>query len=132
MPARALSRPPARIAFGRRLPARDPVVMSVSNHRRIPAPDVGQSGLRGLTARRSAARSPLIRCTSAVALFLAPVLDTAQAQPDEGPGTTAGNLPKTLLEAVLGDAPVEKRNESSGEERRLDPDRPHFPEATTT
>lgn len=37
---------------------------------------------------------------------------------------------KTLLDAVLGSNEGEK--EEPEEERRLDPDRPHFPEATTT
>jgi hypothetical protein len=43
-----------------------------------------------------------------------------------------GQSPKTLLEWVLGTAESNKDKDKSGEEDRLDPDRPHFPEASTT
>src|SRR5215831_16646792 len=41
------------------------------------------------------------------------------------------NGPKTLLEAVNG-TDSGQANESGNDDERLDPDRPHFPEATTT
>jgi Putative MetA-pathway of phenol degradation len=40
--------------------------------------------------------------------------------------------PRTLLELLLGSNGNDKRKVESGEEDRLDPDRPHFPEASTT
>jgi hypothetical protein len=40
--------------------------------------------------------------------------------------------PKTLLEGILGSMENDKGKERSGEEERLDADRPHFPEASTT
>src|SRR6202040_1852974 len=39
---------------------------------------------------------------------------------------------KTLLELILGSSGGEKRQDESGEADRLEPDRPHFPEASTT
>jgi len=42
-----------------------------------------------------------------------------------------GNGPKTLLEAVNGTDDTQA-NKSGSDDERLDPDRPHFPEATTT
>jgi hypothetical protein len=40
--------------------------------------------------------------------------------------------PKALLEWVWGSNAGKKETDQSGEEDRLDPDRPHFPEASTT
>jgi hypothetical protein len=41
--------------------------------------------------------------------------------------------PKTLLEWIIGSAPEDRRKEkTTAEDDRLDPDRPHFPEASTT
>jgi len=40
--------------------------------------------------------------------------------------------PKTLLEAILGSNSGEKSKDQLREDDRLDPDRPHFPEASTT
>jgi hypothetical protein len=51
----------------------------------------------------------------------------AQADPRQSPV----NGPKSLLEAVYGDEQTQA-NKSSNDDERLDPDRPHFPEASTT
>jgi len=55
----------------------------------------------------------------------------AQAQTaHESDSVRAG--PKALFEWVWGSNAGEKGKDQSGEEDRLDPDRPHFPEASTT
>ncbi len=54
----------------------------------------------------------------------------AQAQSVPEPAKEKG--PKTLLELILGSNGNDKRKDGSGEADRLDPDRPHFPEASTT
>src|SRR5262249_48343485 len=41
------------------------------------------------------------------------------------------NGPKSLLEAVYGDEQAQA-NKGGNDDERLDPDRPHFPEASTT
>ena len=50
----------------------------------------------------------------------------AHAEPVSAQSTPNG--PKTLLEAVIG---TDDGNKNGNEDERLDPDRPHFPEATT-
>jgi Putative MetA-pathway of phenol degradation len=53
-------------------------------------------------------------------------------------GVQAQNAPapdraaKTLFEWIVGSRPEDKHDEKSQEQDRVDPDRPHFPEATTT
>ena len=47
-----------------------------------------------------------------------------RAAPDRGA--------KTLFEWIVGSRPEDKHDEKSQEQDRVDPDRPHFPEATTT
>jgi len=44
---------------------------------------------------------------------------------------TKGNGPKTLQEWILGTSGSKKDKDQFGEEDRVDPDRPHFPEAST-
>ena len=56
----------------------------------------------------------------------------AHAQSTPARETVAESGPKTLLEGILGSTEGDKAKERSGEEERLDADRPHFPEATTT
>ena len=56
---------------------------------------------------------------------------------DAQPVTTLGSFtrdssPKTLFEALLWQTPEAKSKHHSEEEERLEPDRPHFPEASTT
>src|SRR5262249_19830613 len=50
----------------------------------------------------------------------------------QGAPEPAAKGPKTLMELLLGSNGGDKRKDESGEEDRLDPDRPHFPEASTT
>ena len=45
---------------------------------------------------------------------------------------TEQRRPRALLESILGSTGSKKTDEEPEEERRLDPDRPHFPEASTT
>jgi hypothetical protein len=45
---------------------------------------------------------------------------------------TVSRRPKTLLESILGSTGSPKDREEPEEGERLDPDRPHFPEASTT
>jgi hypothetical protein len=45
---------------------------------------------------------------------------------------TEEKRPKTLLESILGGKGGQKDREEPEDERRVDPDRPHFPEASTT
>ena len=45
---------------------------------------------------------------------------------------TEERRPKTLLESILGRKGGQKDTEEPEDERRIDPDRPHFPEASTT
>jgi hypothetical protein len=53
----------------------------------------------------------------------------AQAQSSEP--ATIDRGPKSLLESISGNNSGGKENARPGEEDRLDPDRPHFPEAST-
>jgi hypothetical protein len=55
--------------------------------------------------------------------------DGARAQPFPV-GKEVG--PKTLWEAILASSGSERERDASGEDKRLEPDRPHFPEAATT
>src|SRR6516162_2656549 len=55
----------------------------------------------------------------------------AQSAPAREP-LAAESAPKTLLEGILGSTEKDKGKEGSDGEERLDADRPHFPEATTT
>ena len=55
----------------------------------------------------------------------------AQAQSVATETTTRDNGPKTLLEWFVGSGGEKDKNKTA-EEDRLDPDRPHFPEASTT
>jgi outer membrane putative beta-barrel porin/alpha-amylase len=58
---------------------------------------------------------------------------TAQAQSFPAAEPIASERgPKTLLEGILGGSENDKVKERSDEEDRLDADRPHFPEASTT
>jgi hypothetical protein len=57
----------------------------------------------------------------------------AQAQNASALGPHARERdPKTLFEWTLGSSSEDKREDNSGEEDRVDPDRPHFPEASST
>src|ERR1700730_13203075 len=69
----------------------------------------------------------------AAAMDFAACTGAAQAQgwPAGEPAAKAKG-PKTLLELILGSSGGEKRQDESGEADRLEPDRPHFPEASTT
>jgi len=51
-----------------------------------------------------------------------------QAHAEPASAQSTANGPKTLLEAVIG---TDDGNKNGNEDERLDPDRPHFPEATT-
>jgi len=65
------------------------------------------------------------------AVFFSAWAAAAQAQTaHESDSIRAG--PKALFEWVWGSNAGEKGKDQSGEEDRLDPDRPHFPEASTT
>jgi hypothetical protein len=67
----------------------------------------------------------------ATSIVLAAWTAAAHAQTArESESTRAG--PKTLFEWVWGSNAGEKGKDQSGEADRLDPDRPHFPEASTT
>jgi hypothetical protein len=48
------------------------------------------------------------------------------------PPPTKDNSAKSLFGAIWGGDPAEKAEDRNHEEERLDPDRPHFPEASTT
>lgn len=56
------------------------------------------------------------------------LLDTQSSAHQE----TKERRPRTLLESILGSEGETKDAEELDEDRRLDPDRPHFPEASTT
>jgi hypothetical protein len=63
-------------------------------------------------------------------------VSTAAAEAQSLPATkepfTRDNSPKTLFEAFFGRTPEEKAQDRVEQEERLEPDRPHFPEASTT
>jgi len=54
------------------------------------------------------------------------------AQEGDNERAAAQKQPRTLLESILGSTEGKKDTEEPEEERRIDPDRPHFPEASTT
>ena len=99
--------------------------MPESNRRRIKASEPSRF-------RSPIGRAQLAGCAFLLGLSFAVAVDAAQARPDEVAWTTAGSFPKTLFEAIWGYQPSEGRKEQSEDERRLEPDRPHFPEASTT
>jgi len=73
------------------------------------------------------------RTITAAALALVAWVGPAQAQSGAArDGAVPEKGPKTLLEALQGSRPSTSHEQPSGEEDRLEPDRPHFPEASTT
>jgi Putative MetA-pathway of phenol degradation len=74
----------------------------------------------------------IMRATAAMSIALVAWAGAAQAQslPASERGA-AENGPKSLVEAISGSTAGEKSKDMSGEEDRLEPDRPHLPEAST-
>jgi hypothetical protein len=64
-------------------------------------------------------------------LAVSPDFAWAQASPTSEPKAREQGA-KTLLEAILGTTESGKRQRETDDQDRLDPDRPHFPEASTT
>jgi hypothetical protein len=90
---------------------------------------------------RVGGQAVMLRLKSAVSgptIFVALLLieSAVNAQAENAPGwewPAGGRGPKTLFEWIVGSAPEDKRKDKPNEQDdRVDPDRPHFPEASST